>query len=59
MGTLAIVGWLMQADPDPGILFGWVQAIFEQLGIWGYLQMFVTLMVVLAAVRLFMKYVGN
>lgn len=44
---------------DPGELFGWVQTVLENLGIWTYIQMFVTLMVVLAAVRAFMTFVGR
>lgn len=55
MDTLALISQTI----DPGELFGWVQTVLEQLGIWGYIQMFVTMMVVLAAVSAFLKFVGR
>lgn len=54
-----VVMTILQEAPDPGQMFGWVQAVFEALGVWTYIQMFVTLSIVLAGVSAFMRFTGK
>lgn len=47
------------AQVDPGEMFGWVQAILEQLGVWYYIQMAVVVMIVLAVTGAFLRFFGR
>lgn len=44
--------WL---QTDPGELFGWIESVFTRLGVWGYVQSFVALAVIIGGVQVFQR----
>lgn len=50
-----IVHLLVGMQTDPGELFGWVESVFVQLGVWNYIQMFVALAIILGGVKVFQR----
>lgn len=54
MGILAIV-----TQADPGELFGWVEAVFVQLGVWTYIQAIVALSVIIGGVKIVQHMLGR
>lgn len=56
MGYLAlVVPFLVGLQADPGELFGWVESVLTQLGVWNYLQMFLALAIIIGGVKVMQR----
>lgn len=53
---LLVVSWIGSVtQTDPGVLFGWIESVFTRLGVWGYVQAFVALAVIIGGVQVFQR----
>lgn len=50
MGVFLVVG-----QTDPGQLFGWVESVMTQLGVWGYMQAFLALAIIIGGVKVMQR----
>lgn len=55
LGQRLTTHFLVAMQTDPGELFGWIESVFVQLGVWSYIQMFVALSIIIGGVRVFQR----
>lgn len=53
------IAWFLLDDPDIGQMWGWVVAVLQGLGIWTYIQVYLTLAIVVSAAAFLLKIIRS